>query len=78
MILMPNLQKKKIESKKTIYSKNGFINDVILWSKNFFQNFFRNILTKGNKFGNIIFVNYGSVVGEDNENMRRRSKDVKR
>ena len=78
MILMPNQQKKKIESKKTIYSKNGFINDGILWSKNFFQNFFRNILTKGNKFGNIIFVNYGSVVGEDNENMRRRSKDVKR
>ena len=51
---MPNLQKKKIESKKTIYSKNGFINDGILWSKNFFQNFFRNILTKGNKFGNRI------------------------
>lgn len=47
MILMPNLQKKKIKSKKTIYSKNGFINDVILWSKNFFQNFFQKYLDKG-------------------------------
>ena len=55
-----------------------FIDNEDVEIKNFFKIFRKNHLTKGVKFGNIIFVNCGRAVVEDNENIRRRSKDVKR
>ena len=55
-----------------------FIDNEDVEIKNFFKIFRKNHLTKGVKFGNIIFVNCGRAVVEDNENIRRRSKDEKR